>query len=88
MFDVLEKRCDQCLFSKNKVVSDARRTDILDTCKRENSHFICHKSTLAGGSACCRGHYDEMLETGAPAIAQIAQRLGLVNFVPVPKPKE
>lgn len=76
MFKVYAERCDQCLFSKDKIVSDARRTQILKDCRRRDSHFICHKSK----DVCCRGFYD----TQSCNLIRIAGRLGAIEFVPVP----
>lgn len=73
MFKVMKERCDQCLFSKDKIVSDARRKQVLAECKRNDSHFICHKT----GDCCCRGFYD----TQTSQMIQIAGRLNAIKFV-------
>lgn len=77
MFEVCEKPCDQCLFSKDRVVSAARVRQILTECKRDDMHFICHKASLEGREACCRGFYD----TRDTNLIRIAQRLGAIRFV-------
>lgn len=76
MFKVMQERCDQCLFSKNKIVSNVRRAQLLDECKRKDNHFICHKSE----DVCCRGFFD----TQTSQLIRIAGRLGAIEFVPVP----
>lgn len=73
---VCEKLCDQCLFSKNKIVSDARREDILNESRRNGTYFLCHKSTIAGRAVVCRGFF----ETERNQACQVAARLGLVEF--------
>lgn len=78
-FDVMAKRCDQCLFSKDKIVDNERRKQILADCERDQGYFICHKSSIAGGNACCRGFYD-LQNT---MVTQVAGRLGLVRLVDV-----
>jgi hypothetical protein len=82
MFKVCVEKCDQCLFSLNKIVSDDRRAEILEECKSKDSHFICHKATLDGQNLCCRGFYD----TQTSQLIRIAGRLNCIEFVPVPTP--
>lgn len=82
-FKVAAKRCDQCLFSRDAIVSNARRKQVLGDCARRDTHFICHKFTLAGDAACCRAFYDR--DPGATNLMRIAGRLGAVEFVPVPE---
>lgn len=84
MFQVTERKCAQCLFSPNKIVSDARRRDVLNGCRRKDIYFVCHKSSIQGGDVCCRGFYD----TQTSQLMRIAQRLNAVEFVPVPGEEE
>jgi hypothetical protein len=93
-FRVCAERCDQCLFSENKIVDADRRAQILAECARDDTHFNCHKWTLAAqgqggegsssriGSTCCRGFYDA--DPGASNLMRIAARLGAVEFVEGP----
>ena len=83
-FQVAKKRCDQCLFSKAKIVGDDRRDDLLQTCAAEDKHFVCHKFTIAEGDSqvCCRGFYDQ--EPTATNLMRIAGRLDAVEFVDLP----
>jgi hypothetical protein len=80
-FYVCAKRCNQCLFSSAKIVSDERRADLLAGCAAEDRHFVCHKATIAGHEqdVCCRGFFDEM--DGVGQLRRIAERLGVVRFV-------
>lgn len=87
-FKVCEERCDQCLFSKTPIVSDARRRQVLRDCAREDRHFVCHKhgtgdaDGLHGEDVCCRGFYDaNPMRTN---LMRIAHRLGAVEFVSLP----
>lgn len=84
--------CNECLFSKNKVVSDERRDDILAECAEDDSHFICHKFTLAvwlgqltdeQANVCCNGFYRN--DPNATQWMQIAGRLDLIRFVDLPE---
>lgn len=81
MFNVADKRCDQCLFSANKIVSDERKDDILKECVDENTHFNCHKATIRGENTCCRGFYDK--DPKSSMAMRFAAHLGLVRFVSV-----
>lgn len=42
-FKVCSRRCDECLFSSQRIVPPARVKAILNGCLRDNKHFICHK---------------------------------------------
>ena len=84
-FRVAKKRCSECLFSDARVVSESRAKSIIEKCLKNDSHFICHKSTIAKREAMCRGHYDEV-EQGRlppPQMLRIAERLDVVDFVEV-----
>ena len=83
-FVVYDKRCDQCLFSKDKIVGDVRRKEILAQCEADGTYFLCHKASIVGDDVCCRGFYD----AEGSAIVQIAKRLGVVRFVPLPEKKD
>jgi hypothetical protein len=83
MFEVCEKQCDQCLFSENKIVSNKRRTQLLQDIAKEQSYFECHKATIAGKSTCCRGFYDSLGYRSQ--MIRIAERIGAVKFVEIPK---
>lgn len=82
MFKVYEESCNNCLLSKDRIVSGARVKDILQECKTKQIHFICHKASVDEKDICCRtfydkfGHYSQMI--------RIAERLKMVEFVPLP----
>ena len=73
MFKVKKEKCDRCLFSPDKIVSNERRLGILSDCKNNDSHFICHKED----DVCCRGFY----ETGSTNMIRISQRMGWIEEV-------
>jgi hypothetical protein len=84
MFQVYEEACEQCLLSKDRIVPGTRAADIIKECKAEGSYFVCHKSSLYGdGKTCCRAFYDQV----DTQIIQIANRLGVVEFIPLPEEK-
>jgi len=74
MFKVKKECCNQCLFSKNAIVSNERRKDILNGCRKNDNHFICHKATIEGKDVCCKGFYD----TQTSNLIRIMQRLNAV----------
>lgn len=76
-FEVMEERCDQCLFGPNKIVSDKRRTQILKECAENDLHFICHKATMLGRDVGCRGHYDST----PGKLARFSDWLGITKYV-------
>ena len=83
MFEVCEKRCDQCLFSNDRIVSKSRMASIVKDCRRKDTHFICHKHSEVGGEAMCRGYFETQ---PPPQMLRIAGRLGMIKFVPEPSP--
>ncbi len=76
---ISNKCCGQCLFSKNKIVSDDRKEQLLDKIKDEDSHFICHKATIANQDIVCRGFYENKTSN----LIRISERLNMIEFVDV-----
>jgi hypothetical protein len=76
---VFDKPCDQCLLSKNAIVSHARRREIIKECIEKQTHFICHKATIQNKDVCCKTFYDELGHRSQ--LVRIAQRLGVVTFL-------
>ncbi len=76
---VFERKCRNCLFSGARLVSEERKNEILEACRRKKSHFTCHKSKRRGSdSVMCRGYWEKEftdLERG------LAQAHGWVEFV-------
>jgi hypothetical protein len=84
MFKVMRKRCNECLYGKNKIVDNERRAEILREIDRKDNYFVCHKATIAGQEICCRGDFDRR---GGGQLGRIAGRLGVIQFVDEPKPR-
>ncbi len=81
VLETVQKRmCNQCLFSKNKIVSDERKTELLADCKDNNNHFQCHKATIAGKHATCHAFYKQCTNS---AISDMMEAAGLVDFVDI-----
>lgn len=79
MFLVYNKPCNQCLFSKNKIVSDDRYHEIIKECLAEQRHFLCHKSTIQNKHICCHAFYKKH-EKDVWYIT-LAKKLNMVKFV-------
>lgn len=81
---VCEQKCDQCLFTSSRIVRPERVKEIVKSCHATGKAFICHKGSLTGNDQLvCRGFYD----TQKTQVIRIAERLGVVHFVPVPETK-
>lgn len=81
MFKITKERCAECLFSKDKIVSDKRRSQVLKQCQREDAHFICHKATIRGEEVCCAGFHEAFPHVGS--LHRIASRMGWTVLVAV-----
>ena len=75
---VRKTACDQCLFSKNRIVWAVRKNNILRSCLKEDSYFICHKATIEEQDICCRGYWDRFKDQFN--LGRIVQRLGGPEF--------
>jgi hypothetical protein len=51
-------RCDQCLTTRNRIVSGQRAAQLVRDCRRSDVHFVCHKGSAAGQIIHCRGVHD------------------------------
>lgn len=78
-FEVMSKRCDQCLYSDAKIVDDAAKAEILAGCEDKGHHFVCHKATIAGWDVACAGWH--AANPGATMGQRLAASLGIVRFV-------
>lgn len=91
-FLVYQKRCKNCLFSGNRIVSEARAAEIVQTCKETDTYFICHveqANQMRQREVCCRGFYDQATDPESPLFGvgqsiRIAKALNVVRFVDLP----
>ena|SRR2546425_11063863 len=83
VFQVARSKCNQCLFSAHKIVSDTRRKRIIANCLQQGkeTYFECHKATITHEHVCCKGFYDAYGER--VTIIHLAQRLGCLQFIDV-----
>ena len=77
-YDLMSRCCDQCLMTDRKVVSDARRKQIVQQTLKEDCAFFCHKGSMVDRNIACRGHFDS---TGGGQMARIAGRLGCIREI-------
>lgn len=77
MLKICENQCNECLFSKNRVVSKSRMIEIINACRKKDTHFMCHKGTISGEEIVCRGFYDSQTSQ----MIRIAGRLNMIEFV-------
>lgn len=79
IFEVMSKRCNECLFEENRLVNQAAADEIIKKCIKTDGYFSCHKSTLKGKDVCCRGFYDE--NKNRTLVIRLARMLKKVVFV-------
>ena len=88
-FKVCKERCNECLFSPDKIVGQRRKNEIIRACLDNDQFFVCHKHSVSdsegnsiGEQVCCRGWYDSYgMETN---IVRIAARLHAIEEVEEP----
>ena len=79
---VYDKPCANCLFTKNRIVSEERAEEIVNDCLEKDTWFICHKSSIEGGNTCCSSFYKKHQKDIFPL--RLAALIGLVEFVETP----
>lgn len=77
---VQEKNCNNCLFTKNKIVSESRKAEVLERCKKNKTQFICHKASAKKMKVICRGFYDTQANQEINAMLEM---LGQIEFTSV-----
>lgn len=68
------RKCDQCLATRNRIVSGERAAEIIRGCRERDVHFVCHKGSNADLNLHCRGVHDI---TGGDAAYRFARRFGI-----------
>ena len=77
MIKVKKKCCGKCLFGSNKIVSDERKKNILNSCDKNDSHFVCHEGTMKDEDIVCRAFFEQR----STNLIRIAQRLSMITYV-------
>ena len=76
MFSVQNKMCSTCIYRKDSPLDlEKLEGEIADGFGGFSGHRICHHSN----NVCCRGFWDRHKDKFQ--VGQVAQRLGLVEFV-------
>ena len=83
MLKVFNNPCNNCLFSKNRLVSPARFKEIIEECKREQNFFVCHVATLQQKEIACNAFYNKMGDVSQ--LIRLAKLLDTIEFVEQPK---
>ena len=83
MIKVFSTPCKNCLFSKDKIVSNERRRDVLEQCEKQCTYFICHKASMNNERICCSEFYKR--NNDKPGTLRIAKDIGYIEFVPMPE---
>jgi hypothetical protein len=77
---VYDKPCQNCLFSKDRIVSEKAAKQIIKECIQNETHFICHKATMNGDDICCKTFYDKFGHVSRNI--QFAKWLNYVKIIP------
>lgn len=57
-YKLMSERCDQCLTTKNRIVSGRRAAELVRGCRDDDVKFECHKGSIAGTTIACRGVHE------------------------------
>lgn len=57
---VCRTKCDECLFTEERIVPKSRAAELIEDCQAEDRHFLCHKAQLLGLKVplTCRGSFE------------------------------
>jgi len=80
---ICEKRCDQCLFSDAKIVSEDRKKDLIRDLIQKGMYFECHKGTIANEPMMCKGWYDKYIPQDS--ITKLCFDIGKYEFSKIPE---
>lgn len=79
---VYKECCKNCLLSPDSIVSPTRRKEIITDCAKNQTHFLCHKSTIEGTEVVCKTFFDKLGYRSQ--MVRIAQRLNMIEYVEQP----
>ena len=74
---VMAKVCNECLFSKARVVDEERKEEILEACNESGRAFECHKASILGQKVICRAFFDG----NHSLVVRLAKHFGWFEFV-------
>lgn len=76
---VMSEQCNQCLFSKHRIVSGARMKEVIQECLSHDTHFQCHKGTIAHEDIACKGFVDTYGYDVLPV--RVALMFNLIEYI-------
>ena len=79
MLKVYQECCQNCLLSKDRIVSPKRAKDLLKEIEEKQSYFVCHKASMNGEEIVCKTFFDKLGHQSQ--MIRIAERLNAVQFV-------
>ena len=79
MLKVYKECCQNCLLSKDRIVSPKRAKDLLNEIAQKQSYFVCHKASINGEEIVCKTFFDKLGHQSQ--MIRIAERLNVVKFV-------
>lgn len=79
-FNVRDKACSNCLFTKNRIVSKQRADQIVEDCLTDGKHFTCHEFH----NVCCRNFFD--IHKDDIPIIKFATQINRINWVDSKQP--
>jgi hypothetical protein len=78
MKKIFNKPCKNCLFSKDRIVSEERANEIINDCVTNQKFFICHKASMKGENTACNRFFHEHMNDD---ISKFMIKVGLLEFV-------
>ena len=79
MLKVYQECCNNCLLSKDRIVSPKIAKDLLKEIEEKQSYFVCHKASMKGEEIVCKNFFDNLGHQSQ--MIRIAERLNAVQFV-------
>lgn len=83
MMEIFKECCKNCLLSPDSIVSPKRRKEIINDCAINQTHFICHKSSIDGGNVVCNSFFNKLGYKSQ--MVRIAGRLNMLKFIDQPE---
>ena len=79
--NIQKTKCNQCLFSKDRIVTSKAAAEVVKNCLKNDTYFSCHKAKIKGDkdNVCCKGFWDAHKSNFN--LGRIAQRLNAVREV-------
>lgn len=83
---VYSEPCENCLLSKDRIVSPKKAKKIIEDCKRTQRYFVCHKASINNEEVVCSTFYNTL--GGISQGIRMAQILDVVEFIDQPNLKK